>query len=134
MKVKARVPKKLEKTYTRCVDIGEAISKATCHLGVVMEVVVNKTVERRDPFTWRNLSGTLQGLHDLKKKAPELGAKIEKVTKDTEGLRGLIYRTPSQKQKIYSKYRDVLNGVHELRAEVRGLCSDLVKEEKKGTS
>lgn len=133
MKVKARVPKKLEKTYTRCVDIGEALSNASCHLNVVMAVVINQTVPVHDSFSWRNLGGVREGLKELKKKAPELGPKIEKVMKDAEDLQGMVYRKPDQKQKVYSKYMEVSNGVHELRKEARQLCSDPVKEEKKGT-
>jgi hypothetical protein len=123
-----RPPRKLEKTYSRCVDLGEAIEKASCHLGVVMEVVINEKVERGDPFPWRNLSGTLQGLHEMKKKAPELGEKISRVRKDTESLRGLIYRTPGAKERIHRKYNDVLHGIMELRKESREICSDPVSQ------
>ncbi len=133
MKVKAKVPKKLEKTYTRCVDIGEALSKADCHLSVVMAVVINETVPVHDSFSWRNLGGVREGLKELKKKAPELGPKIDKVAKDAESLQMMVYQKPGERQKIYSKNTDVAIGIHELRKEARGLCSDPVKEEKKGT-
>jgi hypothetical protein len=112
------------KSYGRCANLGAALSKASCHVDAVMEVVINQPVKPEDPFTWRNLSGALQGLHEMKKEAPHLKAKIAGVEKDLEALRGLVYRTPGAKERIHGKYRDVLNGIGDLRHGIRELCSD----------
>lgn len=116
--------KKFEKTYGNCLTVGSAISKAESHLGVVMEVVINDPVKKQDPFPWRNLSGALQGLQELRVKAPELAPRVRKIEKDLERLRSIIYKTPGQREKIHSKHSDVSNGLSELRKGIRMLCSD----------
>lgn len=112
------------KTYARCIDLGETIGEAVCQMDVVIAGVANTKVKKGDPFYWRNLTGVLQSLHDMKKKAPELRAGIESASKDAEALRGLIYRSPNARRRINAKYVIVRQAVTDLRTAARNLCSD----------
>ena len=125
MKVKVKnLPRTLQKSYGRCISIGEAISEASSHLDVAQDIVWHMSPKPKDPFPWRTISGATQGLRNLKKEAPQLGTKIEKVLKDTKALQSLVYHMPTKKERINRKFNAVMDGFLDLRRSARKICAD----------